>query len=170
MPDIRKRKGYLYIVICMLLISFIHAVPVENPVTASRTTYRHIQTGKLPITQQETFDFYIATVEPEVSFEAMNANNISFGDTLVYRAPVEDETVSVGKAESSESKGHTRNSGRYHAFRFLMIVYAMCLLPSVIVHILLVLFGSSFIELWRDIYYIHRSDGKKGRRLSVTKR
>ena len=167
MPDIRKRKSLLYFVICMVLISFIHAVPVENPVTASAAAIYQREKEDIPIAHRMLKEFSIAAVMPVVSFEAMNTKNVSFGDTLVYRAPVENENISEGKEESHESEGRTMRSRRYHVFRFLTVVFTMFLLPSVVVHISLLLYGSSYIELWKDIYYIHWIDGKKGRRLSV---
>ena len=168
MPDIRKRKSFLYFMICVVLASFLHAVPVEHPVTASRTTYHYVQERHLPATQQTHLGFYIPDVKPVVSLEAMNTKNVSFGDTLVYRAPVENEQSIEGTEESRESEGRTMRSRRYHGFRFLTVIFTMLLLPGVIAHLSLILFGSSSIELWKNIYYIHWIDGKKGRRLPVS--
>lgn len=167
MPDIRKRKGFIYFVICMVLASFLHAVPVENPVTASKITYHYVQERQMPFAQRPPLRFYISTEKQVVSFEAVNRKNIFFGDTWIYRTLVENKQIGEGKEESLESEGRSMRSRRYHGFRFLTVIFTIFLLPGMVVRISLVLFGSSFIELWQNIYYIHWIDGKKGRRLPV---
>lgn len=168
MPDIRKRKGFLYFVIAMVLMSFVHAVPMESPVTASAMTAYRQQEEQPQEKNRALKEFSVAAVTPVVSFEAMNSKTVSFGDTLVYRSPAKNENISEGEAETHESEGRVMRSRRYHGFRFLAVIFTMFLLPEVIVHISLILFGSSSIELWKNIYYIHWIDGKKGRRLSVS--
>ena len=144
MPDIRKRKGFVFFMMIIILLSFVRAVSVESPVTTS-------------MVQTET-----AEGKRTVTFEAAGDTRVDFSGTLVYRAPSGRERISEGRMEMQETEGRTTRSRRYQSFRFLAVAFVMFLLPQVVVHLFLTHFSSSFIEIWENIQYIHWVDGKKG--------
>ncbi len=165
MRDIRKRKYFIYAVIGAVLLSFIHLASEGIDAAASDFLSDRFGADNL----YGTFPSGIEVSDPSFGSNAAaeKLTEPELTETLTYQLPEDHYSINAGRAETGDAAAGEARSGRHHGLRFLAVIFLMVLLSCALLRAVAIYFGSCAIRLWQNIYYIHRVDGKKGKRFSV---
>lgn len=148
MPDIRKCKGLLGLVLVIVLLSFFYSA-FNNLNIKADIAVAWNETGEEEWDQDEKTSHTVMLTSAE--------NRLPESAARIMPAP-----STMKEFESREQNASDTQLVRFLTVALIILFVAHVTLWTVIRH-----YGYRMIALWENIVYIHEVDGKKGERFSV---
>lgn len=143
MPDIRKCKGLLGLVLAIVLLSFFYSAQANIKLGADVAAVWN-ETEEETWNQDEKTDHPIMLTSPESQML----------ESAARIAPVQ--------SAMEEFENREQNASGTQLVRFLTVAIIILFVAHVTLWTVIRRYGYRMIALWENVVYIHEVDGKKG--------